>query len=71
MAKLVLQELEMRIHQLREVERQSYLDEEQKKCIQCRRSELENLRTILNDRLRQIELKKVSSQEFWKLVDEF
>ena len=71
MAKLVLQELEMRIHQLREVERQSYLDEEQKKCIQCRRSELENLRTILNDRLRQNELKKVSSQEFWKLVDEF
>ena len=71
MAKMVLQELDMRIHQLREVEKQSYLNEEEKKCLECRRTELENMRRIIRDRLSNNTIRKTSNTELWKLVDEF
>jgi len=71
MAKMVLQELDMRIHQLREVEKQSYLNEEEKKCLECRRTELENMRRIIKERLSNNTIRKTSNTELWKLVDEF
>ncbi len=71
MAKMIMQDLDMRIHQLRELEKQNYLDDEKRKCLQCRRTELENMKGIIRDRLRKNELRKTPNQDFWKLVDEF
>ena len=70
---IIIQELEQRIARLRSAEDQAYTNESERICIQSRRLELESVKNFIHE----LAAGQTNSQdytttnEFWRLIDEF
>ena len=71
MPKSVLHELEIRIERLKKFENQHLATEEERRCIQSRRLELESIRSFITEKYDKKEKLAVNNHEFWRLVDDF
>lgn len=71
MTGLIIQEIDLRIDRLMELRNRAYKNQEELACIQSRLIELESLKAFTIERMGTKEKKKLSNNEFWRLIDEF
>lgn len=71
MPSTILQEIDIRIESLKRAESYMHTSEDEKKCIQNRRLELESIKSFINERMNKRENESVNNHDFWRLVDEF
>lgn len=69
----IFQELEFRIENLKKAERQINLSDEERNCIRSRVIELESMKEFVNGRylLDKQQRRRLTNQEFWRLIDDF